>query len=70
MFMGTNNEQYAYVSTLVFPYQVGCFGPATTPSSIAPQCTTNYRTFDSMSGALSLLASSGVALVLALALMI
>ena len=38
-------RSYGYVATTTFPYLVGCFGPATYPSSIAkPTCTTNPAT--------------------------
>ena len=36
------DDKYAYVSTLFYPYTVGCFGPGNYPS-LTPSCTTNPR---------------------------
>ncbi len=55
-------EEYSYVSTITFPYQVGCFGNANTPATYAPECTTNYSLTSGSSGATSLILNFGVVL--------
>jgi hypothetical protein len=46
------NNQYVYVSTLFFPYTVGCWGPASASSTYAPSCSSNTNVCTAVSSSI------------------